>query len=112
MTNLYDFQFNLVTAITAITYTLYIVIALGISASAPMYLKDLVYYTKIYVSLFLIVRFNPFRSVKFTPLDAKIAFNAGMFLLFALLPHKSFSFNHFVTGFPSGVLTESFVTSH
>lgn len=85
MTNLYDFQFNLVTSITAITYTLYIVIALGISASAPRYLEDLVYYTKIYVSLFLIVRFNPFRSVKFTPLDAKIAFNAGMFLLFATI---------------------------
>lgn len=85
MTNLYDFQFNLVTAITVITYTLYIVIALGISASAPRYLEDLVYYTKIYVSIFLIVRFNPFRSVKFTPLDAKIAFNAGMFLLFATI---------------------------
>jgi hypothetical protein len=85
MNNLYEFQFNLVTAITVITYILYIVIALGISASAPRYLEDLVYYTKIYVSIFLIVRFNPFSHVKFTPLDAKIAFNAGMFLLFSTI---------------------------
>jgi hypothetical protein len=64
-------------------YFLYIVVALGISSSAPAYLDTLVYYTKLYVSLFLIFRFNPFRLTKFTPLDAKIAFNAGMFLLFA-----------------------------
>ena len=38
-----------------------------------------------YVSLFLIYRFNPLRFVKFTPLDAKIAFNAGIFLLFTTL---------------------------
>jgi hypothetical protein len=83
MTSLYEFQSNLITGITVITYFLYIVIALGLSANAPRYLNDLVYYTKIYVGLFLVVRFNPFTRVKFTPLDARIAFNAGMFLLFA-----------------------------
>jgi len=35
----------------------------------------------LYISLFLIYRFNPFRRVKFTGLDAKIAFSAGVFLL-------------------------------
>ena len=35
-----------------------------------------------YISLFLIYRFNPFTLSKFTPLDAKIAYNAGIFLLF------------------------------
>ena len=83
MVTLYDFQNNLITFITVITYFLYFVIALGISASAPKYLNDLTYYAKIYVGLFLVMRFNPFRTVKFTPLDARIAFNAGMFLLFA-----------------------------
>jgi hypothetical protein len=38
---------------------------------------------KIYVALFLIWRFNPYRHVKFTSLDKKIAFNAGLFVLFA-----------------------------
>jgi hypothetical protein len=64
-----------------ITWILYIAIALGISVNAPEYLDDLQYYIKIYVSLFLIYRFNPFRRVKFTSLDAKIAFSAGIFLL-------------------------------
>ena len=63
------------------TWILYIVIALGLSANAPQYLDTLQYYIKLYISLFLIYRFNPFRRVKFTSLDAKIAFGAGVFLL-------------------------------
>ena len=63
------------------TWALYISIILGLSANAPQYLDDLQYYVKMYVSLFLIVRFNPFRTVRFTELDGKIAFSAGVFLL-------------------------------
>jgi hypothetical protein len=63
------------------TYILYIVIALGLSAKAPGYLSTLDYYIRIYVSLFLILRFNPFRNVQFTELDKKIAFSAGIFVL-------------------------------
>ena len=64
-----------------ITWFLYVVIALGLSANAPQYLEDMQYYVKMYVSLFLIYRFNPFRRVTFTGLDAKIAFSSGVFLL-------------------------------
>lgn len=64
-----------------ITWILYIVIALGLSANAPQYLGTLHSFIKLYISLFLIYRFNPFRRVKFTGLDAKIAFSAGVFLL-------------------------------
>jgi hypothetical protein len=64
-----------------ITWALYIAIALGLSANAPEYLDDLQNFIKLYVSLFLIYRFNPFRRVRFTGLDAKIAFSAGVFLL-------------------------------
>lgn len=62
-------------------YFLYILIALGLSANAPNYLSTLDYYVRIYVSLFLILRFNPFRNVQFTELDKKIAFSAGVFVL-------------------------------
>jgi hypothetical protein len=85
MTTLYEFQDKALDYITIFTYILYIVIAFGLSATAPVYLNDLLFYTKIYISLFLIYRFNPFRRVKFTPLDAKIAYNAGIFLLFTTL---------------------------
>jgi len=74
-------QSQLFDVILVITWIFYIIIVLGLSANAPDYLDDLQYYVKIYVSLFLIWRFNPFRRVKFTYLDAKIAFNAGIFLM-------------------------------
>jgi hypothetical protein len=78
---LHEIQQNFFTIVIMITWLLYIIIALGLSASAPNYLNDLQYYTRIYVSLFLILRFNPFRRVKFTELDRQIAFSAGIFLL-------------------------------
>jgi hypothetical protein len=85
MTNLYELQHKAFDYVTIFTYILYIVIALGFSASAPKYLDDLLFYTKMYISLFLIYRFNPFTLSKFTPLDAKIAYNAGIFLLFTTI---------------------------
>lgn len=79
--DIHKFQNNVYDILVYITWVLYIAIALGLSANAPQYLDDLQYYIKLYVSLFLIFRFNPFRRVKFTSLDAKIAFSAGSFLL-------------------------------
>jgi len=85
MPNLYEIQNKGFDYVYIIIYILYVVIAFGLSATAPKYLNDLLFYTKLYVSLFLIFRFNPFRKVKFTPLDAKIAYNAGIFLLFTTI---------------------------
>jgi len=76
-----NFQLNVFNSIIVITWILYIIIALGISANAPEYLDTLQFYVKIYVSLFLIWRFNPFRRVKVNQLDVKIALSAGIFLL-------------------------------
>jgi hypothetical protein len=79
--DLHKFQQQAFNIITFLSFALYFIIASGLSSSAPEYLGTLQSYTKLYVSLFLILRFNPFRRVKFTELDAKIAFSAGMFLL-------------------------------
>ncbi len=76
-----NFQIRMYNIVMCITWILYITIALGLSATAPQYLDYLQNITKIYVSLFLIYRFNPFRVVNFTKLDAKISFGAGVFLL-------------------------------
>jgi hypothetical protein len=78
---LHSFQLRVFTLIIYITWILYIVIALNLSVSAPEYLNYLQSIMKIYISLFLIYRFNPFRRVKFTELDSKIAFSSGLFLL-------------------------------
>lgn len=79
--HLHRFQNKIYDITVYITWLLYIAISLGLSAKAPQYLNTLQSFVKIYVSLFLLVRFNPFRHVKFTGLDAKVAFSAGLFLL-------------------------------
>ena len=68
--------------VITIAFILLIVTLFGFSQKAPEYLSTLDYYLKIYICLFLIWRFNPFRSkFQFTSLDAKISFNAGLFIL-------------------------------
>jgi hypothetical protein len=76
-----QFQNTVFTWVIVITYLLYFSIAFGLSANAPDYLETLQYWVKIYISLFLIIRFNFFRKVKFTELDRRVAFAAGLFLL-------------------------------
>ena len=78
---LYKLQITIFNYIIFFSYALFFIAFFGIWASAPNYLDDLQYWTKIYVSLFLIWRFNWFRKVQFTELDKKIAFSAGLFLL-------------------------------
>jgi hypothetical protein len=79
--HLYKFQYNAFIVIVYVSWILYISILLGLYAKAPKYLDTLHSFVKIYISLFLIYRFNPFRHVKFTELDTKISFSAGLFLL-------------------------------
>ena len=79
--DIHNFQTKAFSIIVYLTWALYISMILGLSANAPQYLDDLQYYVKMYVSLFLIIRFNPFRKVRFTELDGRIAFSAGVFLL-------------------------------
>ena len=74
-------QNNIFNAAIFVTYALYFLIIFGISTRAPEYLEVIQYWVKIYVSLFLIIRFNFLRKVQFTDLDRKIAFASGLFLL-------------------------------
>jgi hypothetical protein len=70
------------TAVLFISYMLIFVSFFGLSKSAPEYLATLDYYIRVYICLFLIWRFNPFRTLdKFTELDRKITFSAGLFIL-------------------------------
>jgi hypothetical protein len=79
---LYNFQNRLFTIFIYISYFLIIISSLGLSQSAPQFLKSLDYYVRIYICIFLIWRFNPLRArYVFTDLDRKIAFSAGLFIL-------------------------------
>ena len=64
-----------------VTYLLLLFSTLGINI-APKYLNIIDFYLRIYICLFLIWRFHPFRNYyEFTNLDRKIAFSAGVFIL-------------------------------
>ena len=78
---LFNLQHDLFTVFIIVSYVLIVAMYLGLSSSAGSYLQIIDYYMKIYICLFLIWRFNPFRTVVFTELDRKIVFSAGLFIL-------------------------------
>jgi cytochrome c biogenesis protein CcdA len=80
MDKLTSYQNTAFTIFIILSYVLYGLFAVGLSQNAPKYLDTLDYYVKIYISLFLLWRFNMFRKVEFTELDRKIAFSAGLFV--------------------------------
>ena len=75
------YQNDAFTVFIILTYSVYILSAIGISKTAPAYLDDFDYYVKIYISLFLLWRFNMFRKIEFNELDRKIAFSSGLLIL-------------------------------
>ena len=77
---IYDVQNRAFDIFIFTSWVLYFAILFGVSINAPSYLDNVDYYAKIYVSLFLLYRFNAFRKITFTELDRKIAFSAGVFL--------------------------------
>lgn len=65
----------------SLTYVLLFLYFSGISNEAKTRLDKIDKYIRIYICLFLIYRFNPFREeTHFTSLDRKIAFSAGLFI--------------------------------
>lgn len=74
------FHQKIYTFVLYLSYALYALSLFSIYNKAPEYLTTLNIALKIYVSLFLIIRFNPFVKTLFTEFDRKIAFSAGIFL--------------------------------
>ncbi len=64
-----------------LSYLLYIAFMFSLFASAPEYLHDINKILRIYISLFLIWRFNPWATIEITSLDIKIIFTAALYLL-------------------------------
>ena len=66
-----------------ISYILFGLTAVGVAIIHPSYLSFVEQALQLYVSIFLIIRFNPFTrdKVTFDQFDAKIAYTAGIFLL-------------------------------
>ena len=77
---IHKFQENAFNLFIIISYTLIFITFFGFSQKAPKILGLIDYYVRIYICLFLIWRFHPFKKVEFTNLDRKIAFSAGLFI--------------------------------
>ena len=77
----YDLHNLLLTLFIFMTYSLILISILGLSDKGNQYLNTLDTYMKFYVSIFLIIRFNPFTRNKFNDLDRRFAFTSGMFIL-------------------------------
>ena len=63
------------------SYVLFIIVLLGLSTTAPNYLSSLEKFLKLYVSLFLLWRFNPLRKKPFRKFDRRVVFSCALFLL-------------------------------
>ena len=74
-----------------IIYMLYFGIAFGLSTQAPRWLSFFDFLIKVFISAFLIIRFNPYNEIHFSNLDQKIAFSAGFFVLATTLTTKIMS---------------------
>jgi len=60
----------------------YAIVLVGLVETEPSFLANLEYYVKVYVSIFLIWRFNPYSHTgKFTEVDRRIVFSAALFIV-------------------------------
>ena len=67
------------------SYFLYFVAYFGLISKAPQYIQLLQTFVKLYISLYLVIKFNYFSNSSFTKFDRKIVFNAGLFLLTTII---------------------------
>ena len=59
----------------------YIAVVFGILQKEPELLSLIDYWVKVFVGLFLIYRFNPSFSGKFSDFDRRVVFSAGTFMI-------------------------------
>jgi len=64
-----------------LSYILYVFAYFQIGFNNPKYLDMLQNLMKYYVTIFLLIRFNPFVKSQFTEFDRKVVFSSAIFLL-------------------------------
>jgi|UniRef100_A0A6C0IPE3 hypothetical protein len=74
---------NLFILLNYVWYILFALAYFDIWQPAVVFLDVVTFYFKIFVSLFLIYFFNPYKFIKFTEFHRRIVFTAGTFMLFS-----------------------------
>jgi hypothetical protein len=75
-----------------LTYLLYIITYFGLLSINTQYIELLNIITQLFICIFLLVRFNPFREHELRKYDAKIIFGSGVLLSMNLLGHIGFRY--------------------
>jgi|UniRef100_A0A6C0EYP0 hypothetical protein len=79
---IYRIETIIVDWIGIFTFLIFALLFIGILQQKPLYFIEFVFLFKLFISIFLIYRFNDFRkNIKFTDLDRKVCFLAGINLL-------------------------------
>lgn len=78
---MYEYHQKILNWIFKLTGLLFIISLIGIYIKAPEYFNTLNLIVKLYISIFLIIYFNPYSNHKFNDFDRSVVFRAGIFLL-------------------------------
>jgi hypothetical protein len=82
MVDIWTFHTSTYLWLALIVHIVYVAVLVGLVETAPDYIHTLESYIKVYVALFLVLRFNKYTGTSnFTPLDRKIVFSAGLVVL-------------------------------
>lgn len=66
----------------------YVAVVIGIIRNEPGYLDVIDFWVKVFMSVFLLWRFNPFMPIRYTEFDRKVGFSAGIFLFTVTVVNK------------------------
>lgn len=81
MNSTYKTQYNMFNIAIIMVYILIVASIFGLSSSAPAYLYTLNTIIHVYIGIFLLYRFHPFKETyTFSELDRKVAYSAGIFI--------------------------------
>jgi len=80
MNNMWFSEENVFIYITLLIHLVYILTAIGLLEEKPQLLDTIEFWLQVYISVFIIWRFNPYYPLKFTNFDRKIVFAAGTFI--------------------------------
>jgi hypothetical protein len=80
--SLYSIETFIVDWMGIFIFVVFALLFVGLIQKEPFYFIEFVFLFKLFISIFLIYRFNDFRqNIKFTNLDRKLCFLAGINLL-------------------------------
>lgn len=102
---LYEVQLNFLTYFSYIIKISLVLYIIGASSAKSIYLIKINFFVKIFLGLFLVYRFSSRRehTIKFTDLDRKIAYSAGLYIIVIsfsdLLLTVTEKTRHYVTAF-------------